>query len=167
VTSLPRARPRILSPFAFRLSPYDYGMARLFETGSGFVVSYPAWTILLALAGIALFVYAGRPKAKVAKRWAVLVVAALLTWAGTYFFTFKATLTAESGRVYGFLRHDARIDWGDAAAAVVEERSGKGGPNYFLVVAKRSGGAFEMPLSGLNDGERERVVAFVRARMPK
>jgi hypothetical protein len=142
-------------------------MARLLDTGSGLVVSYPAWLALLAIAGVALFAYAGRPKAKVAKRWAVLVVAALLTWAGLYFVTFKATLTAESGRVYGFLRHDSRIDWPDAASAAVEQRSGKGGPSYFLLVTKRSGGVFEMPLSGLSDRERARVVAYVGERMAR
>ena len=142
-------------------------MARLLDTGSGFVISYPAWLVLLAVAGIALLVYAARPKAKVAKRWAILVVGALLTWAGIYFATFKATLTAESARVYGFLRHNDRIDWSDAAAATVVQRTGKGGPSYFLVVARRSGGEFEMPLSGLTDRERQRVVSYVLSKMPR
>ena len=115
-------------------------MARLLDTGSGLVITYPAWLALLAIAGIALLVYGVRPKAKVQKRWAILVVGALLTWAGGYFFTYKATLTAESGRVYAFLRYNERIDWPDAAAAAVVQRSGRGGPSYFLVVTRRSGG---------------------------
>jgi hypothetical protein len=142
-------------------------MARLLDTGSGFVISYPAWLVLIAIAGIALLVYGARPKAKVQKRWAILVAGALLTWAGIYFATFKATLTAESGRIYGFLRHNDRIDWADAAAATVVQRSGKGGPSYFLVVARRSGGEFEMPLTGLNDQEQRRVVAFVMSKLPR
>ena len=142
-------------------------MARFLDTGSGFVISYPVWLALMAVAGIALLVYAARPRAKVAKRWAVLVVGALLTWAGIYFATFKATLTAESGRVYGFLRHNDRIDWSDAAAATVVQRTGKGGPSYFLVVARRSGGEFEMPLGGLTDRERNQVVAFVMSKISR
>jgi len=130
-------------------------------------MSYPLWLGILSVAGIALFAYAARPKAEVKKRWAILVVGALLTWVGIYFATFKATLTAESGRVYGFLRYNERIDWTDAAAAAVVQRSGRGGPSYFLVVAGRSGGEFELPLGGLNDGERQRVVAYVLSKMPR
>ena len=142
-------------------------MARLLDTGSGFVISYPSGLVLIAVAGIALLAYAARPGAKVQRRWAILVVGALLTWAGGYFFTYKAALTAESGRVYAFLRYNDRIDWKDAAAATVERRAAKGGYSYFLVVARRSGGAFEMPLSGLNEQEQRAVVTFVLAKIPR
>ena len=142
-------------------------MINLVETSSGFVMSYPLWLGILSIAGVALIAYAARPKAEVKKRWGIIVVGALLTWGGIYFTTFKATLTAESGRVYGFLRHNERIDWTDATAAAVVQRSGKGGPSYFLLVARRSGGDFELPLGGLNDAERLRVVAFVLSKMPR
>ena len=142
-------------------------MISLVETSSGLVISYPLWLGILSVAGIALFAYAARPKAEVKKRWGILVVAVLLAWAGIYFATFKATLTAESGLVYGFLRYNERIDWRDAAAAAVVQRSGKGGPSYFLVVAGRTGGEFELPLGGLNDGERQRVITYVLSKLPR
>ena len=142
-------------------------MLTLAEAGSGLVMSYPLWLGIPSVAGVALFAYAARPKAEVKKRWAILVVGALLTWAGIYFTTFKATLTAESGRVYGFLRYNERIDWTNAAAAAVVQRSGKGGPSYFLVVANRSGGEFELPLGGLNDAERQRVITYVLSKIPR
>ena len=142
-------------------------MLKLDETSTGLVMSYPLWLGILSVFGIALLAYAARPKAVVTKRWAILVVGAILTWAGIFFATYKVTLTAESGRVYGFLRYNERIDWSDAVAATMLQRSGKGGPNFFIVVAARSGGEFELPLGGLNDGERQRVTAYVYARMPR
>ena len=142
-------------------------MPSLADTASGLVITYPLWLGILSVAGIALLVYGARPNAEVKRRWAILVVGALLTWAGAYFVTFKATLTAESGRVYAFMRYNERIDWTDAASAAVVQKSGKGGPSYFLVVSARSGGSFEMPLSGLNDQERQRVVTFVVSKIPR
>ena len=142
-------------------------MIKLVETSSGFVLSYPLWLGILTIAGIALIGYAARPKAEVKKRWGIIVAGAVLMWGGIFFATFKVTLTAESGRVYGFLRYNERIEWTDATAAAVVQRSGKGGPSYFLVVANRSGGEFELPLGGLNDGERQRVVAYVLSKMPR
>lgn len=142
-------------------------MANFVETSSGIVISYPLWLGILTVFGIALFAYAVRPKVAVKKRWGILVVAAMLAWAGIYFATYKTTLTAESGRVYGFLFYNERIDWTDAAAATLRQKQAKGGPSYFIVVARKSGGEFELPLGGLNDGERQRVVEYVYARMPR
>ena len=142
-------------------------MLTLVETSNGLALSYPLWLGVLSIAGLALLAYAARPKAVVTRRWAILVVGGMLVWAGIYFATFKVTLTPESGRVYGFLNYDARLDWKDAASATVVQKPGKGGPNYFIVVTGKSGGEFELPLKGLNDAERQRVIAYVYARMPR
>ena len=141
-------------------------MARLLETGSGLVISYPSWLALLAVAGVALIGYAARPKAAVKKRWALLAVAGILLYSGIYFFTYRVTLTPESGRVYGFLREDTRMAWSDAKSAdVVLRPGGRGGPKEFLVVVDSANRELESPLAPLDGGERERVVAFVAARM--
>jgi hypothetical protein len=142
-------------------------MLNLVEAGGGLVLSYPLWLGALSIFGIALLVYAARPKAVVTRRWAILVVGAMLTWAGIYFATFKVTLTPESGRVYAFLDCDARLDWQDAVSATVVQRQGKGGPNYFIVLTHKTGGELELPLKGLNDAERQRVIAYVYGRMPR
>ena len=143
-------------------------MARLLETGSGLVISYPPWLALLAVAGIALIGYAARPKAAAKMRWTTLAVAGVILYAGIYFATFRVTLTPESGRIYGFLREDARMSWSDAqSAGVVLRPRGKGGPKEFLVVVDSANRELEIPLAALDGGEKERVIAYVAARMRK
>src|SRR5689334_8260554 len=155
-----------LFPFPFSLG-YDSGMLNLVEASGGLVLSYPLWLGVLSIAGIALLAYAARPKAVVTRRWAILVVGAMLAWAGIYFVTFKVTLTPEFGRVYAFLAYDDRLDWRDAISATVVQRPGKGGTNYFIMLTNKAGGELELPLKGLNDAERQRVIAYVYARMPR
>ena len=143
-------------------------MARLFETGTGLVISYPPWIAILAIAGVALIVYAARPKAAVPKRWAVLAVAGILVYSGIYFVTYRVPLTRESGRVSGFLREDARMSWSDARSAGVERRhEGRGGPKEYLVVVDGANRELDIPLTPLNSGERERVMKFVAARLKR
>jgi hypothetical protein len=144
-------------------------MLRLTEPAAGLVLAYPLWVgVLCFAAGAALIAYAARPKAAVKKRWAVLAVSGILMWAGVYFGTFRVTLTPESGRVYAFLMQDDRMDWSEArTAAVVTRIRGKGGPKEFMVAIDESLRELEIPLGGLSDPERQRVVGYVYSRMPR
>src|SRR5882672_3956814 len=143
-------------------------MFNLAETSDGLVVSYPLWLGVLSIAVIALLAYAACPKAVVTRRWAILVVGAMLTWTGIYFATFRVTLTPEFGRIYGFLADNERMDWAQArTASVVTKNQGKGGPKQFMVVIDGSQRELEIPLSGLNDAERQRVITYIYARMPR
>jgi len=144
-------------------------MLTLSESAAGLVLAYPLWIGALCFAaGAALIAYAARPKAVVKKRWAVLTVSGILLWAGVYFGTFRVTLTPESGRVYAFLMQDERMDWADAtSASVVTRLKGKGGPKEFMVATDGSLRELEIPLGGLSDPERQKVVAYVYSRMPR
>lgn len=143
-------------------------MLTLTETAQELALVYPRWTLLISVLGIALFAYVARPKAAIKKRWALITVSGLMICAGIYFGTFKVTLTPEYGRIYVFLSEDTRMDWADATtAAVVTRNRGKGGPKEFMTVVDGSLRELEIPLGGLNADERQRVVAYVYARMPR
>lgn len=144
-------------------------MLRLSESSAGLMLSYPLWIgVLCFAAGAALIAYAARPKAVVKKRWAVLTVSGILLWAGTHFGTYKVTLTPEYGRIYAFVSEDSRMDWSEASSAsVVTRNRGKGGPKDFMVVMSGSLRELEIPLNGLSEPERQQVIGYVYARMPK
>jgi hypothetical protein len=144
-------------------------MLTLSESAAGLVLAYPIWIgALCFIAGAALIAYAARPKAAVKKRWAVLTVSGILIWAAVYFGTFRVTLTSESGQVYSFLMDDTRMDWADAkSASVVTRNRGKGGPKEFMVVIDGTLHELEVPLGGLSDPERQKVVGYVYSRMPR
>ena len=143
-------------------------MLKFIDTGDGFVMTYPIWIGLIVVVGLVMGWYAARRKDMAWRNRLTLFVGSLgFIVTGLYFVTYKAAITPESGRVYGFLLRNDTIDWTDASGVAVEARAGKGGPNYFLVVARRSGERFEMPFYGLPAAERERVVAFVAAKIKR
>jgi len=143
-------------------------MLRFVDTGNGFILTYPLWVGLVIVVGLVMAVYAVRKKEVAAKnRLGLLVGGIAFAVVGIYFVTYKAMITPESGRVYGFPLKNDTIYWTDASSVRVEERPGKGGVNYFLVVPRRSGEEFEMPFYGLPATERERVVAFVSTRIQR
>lgn len=143
-------------------------MLSVTETALGLALVYPRWTILFAVAGIALLVYAARPKAAVKRRFTLLIVSGLMISMGVYFGTFKVTLTPEYGSIYAFMSQDTRLYWTEAkTASVVMRNRGKGGPKEFVSVLDGSLRELEIPLSGLHPGERQQVISYVYARMPR
>ena len=138
------------------------------DTGSGFTMSYPLWVGLVSVFGLALLAYGIRKKDMPWKHRAGLFVGGIgFAVVGLYFVTYKAVITPDSGRIYGFPLRNDTIYWTDASSVMVEERPGKGGVNYFLVVPRRSGERFEMPFYGLPATDRERVVSFVATRIQR
>ena len=143
-------------------------MLKFVDTGNGFILTYPLWVGLVIVAGLVMAVYAARKKELAAKsRVGLLLGGIAFTVVGIYFVTYKAVITPESGRVYGFPLKNDTIYWTDASSVRVEERPGKGGVNYFLLVPRRSGEVFEMPFYGLPATERDRVVGFVSTRIQR
>ena len=142
-------------------------MLRFVDTGDGFVMSFPLWIGLLLVVGLLMAGYAVRKKDMAGKnRFGLFAGGVMIAAAGLYFVTYKAVITPEMGRVYGFPLRNDTIYWTDASSIMVEERMGKGNSiNYTLVVPRRSGERFEMPFYGLPATERERVVGFVARRI--
>ncbi len=143
-------------------------MLRFVDTGNGFIFTYPLWIGLLLVIGLILGWAGARGKTMAWRNRITLFVGCVgFAVAGIYFVTYKAVITPESGRIYGFPLKNDTIYWTDASSVRVVERPGKGGVNYFLVVPRRSGEVFEMPFYGLPPTERERVVAFVATRIQR
>jgi hypothetical protein len=143
-------------------------MLRFVDTGNGFILAYPIWVGLVVVVGLVLGWYAARKKDMAWRNRLTLFIGSVgFIVTGLYFVTFKAVITPESGRVYGFPLKNDTIYWTDASSVSVEERPGKGGVNYFLVVPRRSGETFEMPFYGLPATERERIVGFVATRIQR
>ena len=141
-------------------------MIKFVDTGDGFIFAYPLWVGLVVVVGLVMGWYAARGKEMAWRNRLTLGVGAVgFAVAGLYFVTYKAVITPESGRVFGFPLKNDTIYWTDASGVTIEARAGKGGPNFFLVVPRRSGEVFEMPFYGLPEPDRQKVAAFVAARI--
>src|SRR5688572_22164066 len=99
---------------------------QLSENASGLVLTYPLWigaafAMLAAVAVGYAFVTRGRAR----RRWPLIAATLIASWAGIYFSTFNATIGAETGSVYGFLRYDHSVRWQDARDVYLERRGGE------------------------------------------
>lgn len=134
------------------------------EGPAGLVLSYPLWIgavfLLLAAAAIAR---ATLPRARVRRRWPFFAAAAIASWAGVYAATFSATITADAGRVYGFMRYDQAVRWQDARDIYLEHASGR----WTIVVRDRNGRAFDFDVADLSVEQRDRVMTYMVDRMPE
>jgi len=143
-------------------------MLNYVDTGNGFILTYPLWVGLMFIVGLVLVGFAVRNKeAALKNRLGAGISGIVIAVVGLYFVTFKVVITSESGRVYGFPLKNDTVYWTDASSVRVEERSGRGGVNHFLVVPRRSGEVFEMPFYGLPATERARIVVFVSKRIQR
>jgi hypothetical protein len=79
-----------------------------------------------------------------------------------YFATFNATINADAGSVYGFLRYDYSVRWKDASDIYLERRGG----DWTIVVRDRSARAYGFNVGDLSIEERDRLMAFMVDRMP-
>ena len=141
-------------------------MLHLHEASQGLLLAYPAWVGALIVAlGAAFFAYAARPRAWIRKRALLIVISTAMVAIGIDFLTYEVSLTDEAGELHGLMRPDRSIHWSDAAAATLEQRKFTGGEAWKLVVTEASGGQFDLPLGGLPEEERERVIAFVTTRV--
>ena len=141
-------------------------MLKVYEAGHGLLLAYPAWLGALILSlGAGFLVYSTWPGARVDRRWLLLLISITMLAVGADFLTYRVALTDESGERRGWLRPDRRVDWADTKAARLEQTRLKGAEAWSLVVTARSGTEFDVPLGGLRENERERVVEFVTERV--
>ena len=133
------------------------------ESPGSLVLSYPLWIgavfVLLAIVAIAR---ATLPRRRV-RRWPFFAAAAIASWAGVYFATFSATITADAGRVYGFMRYEQTVRWQDARDIYLEHASGR----WTIVVRDRNGRAFDFDVADLTIEQRDRVMTYMVDRMPE
>ena len=129
------------------------------------VLSYPLWIgAALLIASGALLAYAILARKRIRHRWPVSLATVIAAWAGLYFATFNATITEETGSVYGFLRYDQTVRWNDAADIYLEQRGGA--HNWHIVVLDRQRRAFDLDVADLSIEGRDRVMAYMVDRMP-
>ena len=129
------------------------------------VLSYPLWIgCALLIAAVALLGYGVLRGRRIRRRWTIGLATVVAAWAGLYFATFNATLTRESGSVYGFLRYDQRMQWKDAADVYLELRGA--GRDWYIVVLDRQRRIFDFNVADLSIADRDRVIAYMVDRMP-
>jgi hypothetical protein len=136
---------------------------QLSENASGLVLTYPLWigaafAMLAAVAVGYAFVTRGRAR----RRWPLIAATLIASWAGIYFSTFNATIGAETGSVYGFLRYDHSVRWQDARDVYLERRGGE----WTIVVRDRNARAYDFNVADLSVEQRDRVMTYMVDRMP-
>jgi hypothetical protein len=142
-------------------------LLQLSEAGGNLVISYPAWTGLLAISlGIALGIHLVRHFTLQGKAFGMAAATALLVVGGLYFLTYKVTLTPDEGRVYALTGGTQRIEWSHATSVATEERRGRG-TSTWLVIRTGAGGRLEFRVTGLSGTEEHRLMEYVTARMKK
>ena len=126
-------------------------------------LSYPLWIgALFGLLAAVAVAYAVIRRRRLRRNWPLIAAAALASWACVYFATFNATITADAGSVYGFLRYDHSVRWKDASDIYLERR----GDEWTIVVRDRNARAYDFNVGDLSIEERDRVMAFMVDRMP-
>jgi hypothetical protein len=141
-------------------------LMQLSQSADRMVLAYPLWTgmaffaVAAALAAVAVLA-----RRRLWRRWPVSAAIVVAAWAGVYFTTFNATLTADSGRVYGFMRYDHALDWKDAIDVYLERSTGAG--EWRIVVLDRNRREVEFSVADLAVEERDRVMAWIVDRMPE
>lgn len=129
------------------------------------VLSYPLWIgLTLLLVAVALAACAIRARRQLRRIGPVSVATIVAAWAGLYFATFTATLTADTGSVYAFLRYDHAVRWEDAADIYLEQRGG--GSDWHIVVLDRQRRAFDFNVADLSIEDRDRVMAYMVDLVP-
>jgi hypothetical protein len=134
------------------------------ESAQGLSLSYPLWiAAALAVGTLALGAIAVFGRKRLRRSWPFSVAIVFAAWAAVYVATFKATVTDEGGSAYAFLRYDHAVRWKDAADLYLERR----GADWQIVVVDGSRRAFPFDVAELSAAERERVMAYMIARMPE
>jgi hypothetical protein len=142
-------------------------LLRLSEAGQNLVIDYPAWLGLLVIGlGVALAVHLARRFAWKVQSFGVVAATALLLFGGLYFFTYKVTLTPESGRAYAFPGGSQGIEWDHAVSVGTEQRHGRG-TSTWIVVQSAAGNRLEINVTGLSGGDEQRLREYIAARMNK
>ena len=131
------------------------------ESAAGIALSYPWWIGAAFAMFAAGFAILARRRAR--RHWPLIAAALIASWAGVYFTTFSTTITAEAGRVYGFLRYDDSVRWRDATDIYLERRGGE----WTIVVQDRHGLAHAFDVGDLGVEDRNRVMTYMVDRMPQ
>jgi hypothetical protein len=137
---------------------------RISEDAAGLALSYPLWIgVAFALLAAVAVGFASMARRRPRRLWPLVAAALIASWAGVYFTTFSTTITADSGRVYGFLRYDDSVLWRDATDIYLERRGGE----WTIVVQDRHGLAHDFDVGDLGIEERDRVMTYMVDRMPQ
>jgi hypothetical protein len=141
-----------------------FSLMHISQGADRLVLSYPVWigaALLLGAAALLALAIFGRHRIR--RVWPLSVAMLFAAWAGIYFATFSATITAEAGSVYGFLRYDDSVLWKDAADIYLERR---GGGDWHIVVLDQQRREFDFNVADLTIDDRDRVMAYMVDRMP-
>jgi hypothetical protein len=141
-----------------------FSLMQISEGPNALVLSYPLWigAVFVVLAAVAIG-WAMLPRRRARRRWPFFTAAAIASWAAIYVATFSATITADAGRVYGFLRYDYSVRWQDARDIYLEHSSGR----WTIVVRDRNDSTFDFDVADLSVEQRDRVMAYMVDRMPE
>lgn len=136
---------------------------RLTETATGLVLSYtPIFGLVCLVFGVLLTGYALRSLAALnGKTFGILMATVMLLYAGIYFLTAKVTLTPESGRRYGFLREDQRVEWAHVADVQMVERRASRGTTIVIIARTGTGDLLEINVADLWPEERQRLLDYI------
>lgn len=140
-------------------------LMQLSEEADRLVLAYPLWTgAAFLVAAAALVAVAVLARSRLKRRWPVSAAVVIAAWAAVYFATFNATLTAESGRVYGFMRYNDAMHWKDAIDVYLERSAAAG--EWRIVVLDRNRRQVHFNVADLSAEERDRVIAYIVDRLP-
>jgi hypothetical protein len=142
-----------------------FSLMQLTPDAHGFSLAYHAvvGASLIALALAVACIVALR-RAPMKRRWTAFAAIMVAGWSGLYFTTFKAAVTGESVSLYAFMQYDRVVPWIDTADIYLEQRAGR---DAQIVVVDRQRRAVSMNVADLGQSDRERLVAFMAARVPR
>jgi hypothetical protein len=139
-------------------------LVQISQTAQGLVLAYPLWNaVALAAAAAVLLAYAIVRGRRMHRRWPLSLAVVFATWAAVYAATYRVSVNDEAAGAYAFLRFDHTLRWKDAADIYLERH---GAAEWRIVVTDRERRSHAFDVAELSHEERERVLAYMLARMP-